>query len=42
VGPSECIDRELEEEEAEEGVGEGWESCELEDIVEAIEERVVA
>lgn len=40
--PSECIDRELDEEEAEEGVGDGWESCELEDMVEAMEERVVA
>ena len=40
--PSECIDRELDELEAEEGVGEGCESCEFEDIVDAIDDRVVA
>ena len=36
------MDKELDEEEAEDGVGDGWDSCELEDIVDAIDERVVA
>ena len=40
--PSECIDSELDEDDAEEGVGEGWDICEFDDIVEAIDERVVA
>lgn len=41
VFPSECIDSEFEEEEAVEGVGEGCDSAELLDMVDAMEDRVV-
>ena len=40
--PSEFIDNEFEDEEADDGVGDGCDSCEFDDIVDAIEERVVA